>query len=190
MTVSSAVGSRIAGKVLGDYLGSIGKGAINLATGLGSKIGGLVSDVPLIQQIGSGTAEEAAKAIVSNPILKRAAAVVPASVGSWQQGAQALPGIAKGLGTAAGLYGGYQLLSALANSADQQSGRAAPFATQQYYPGSLSLTNEQAGEMMLNQQRYLQQMQLIQARQFASQPQNPYNQASLSDALSKTYTFG
>lgn len=186
MTIPAAVGSRIAGKVLGDYLSSIGKGVLNLTTGVGSKIGGLVADIPLVQTIGAGTTEEAAKAIASNALLKR----LPISTEMMQQGAQALPGIAKGLGIAGSLYGGYQLLSGLANQADSKTSRPAPFATQQYVPGTLPMTNEQMGDYYLNQQRYIQQMQLIQARQTAGQPQNPFNQASLSDALSKTYTFG
>ena len=68
-------------------------------------------------------------------------------------------------------------------------------------PGRLPLTNEQAGEMLLSQQRFQQQMQLIQARQSASTPQmqqaeelaySPLNASSVgnvSRALQQTYNY-
>jgi len=182
------LGTRVAGKVLGEYLSGAGKEILGAAKGLGSTVAGKVANIPLLQQIGAGTAEEAAKGIVSNPLLRRASAVLPVSVPAWQAGAQALPGIAGGLTTAGVGYGGYQLLSGLSKGIDTQSARAVPFSTQQYVPGTLPMTNEQMGDYYLNEQRYLQQLALIDARQSASQYQRgPAQSSSISDAISQAW---
>lgn len=53
-------------------------------------------------------------------------------------------------------------------SAARGNYRPPAYASSAYIPGRLPLTNEQAGEMLLDQQRFQHQMQLIQARQNAS----------------------
>jgi len=184
---TQVVGSRVAGKVLADFLSLAGKDLFNATKGLGAATTKAVANIPLVQQIGSGTAEEAAKAIMSNPALGRASTVLPMSVPAWQAGAAALPQVAGGLVTAGGTLGGYKLLSELSRNADVSMAKTAPFATQQYIPGTMSMTNEQAGDYYLNQQRYLQQLNLIEARQRASQPQSPSSYGRVSDAISQAW---
>lgn len=185
---ASVVGSRVAGKVLGDFLSLAGKDLFGAAKSLGSATTKAVANIPLVQQIGTGTAEEAAKAIVANPLLNRAATVLPVSVPAWQAGAAALPQVAGGLAIAGGGLGSYKLLSELSRSADTSMAKTAPFATQQYMPGTLSMTNEQAGDYFLNQQRYMHQLNLIAARQRASQPQAASNYGDSSDAISQAWS--
>lgn len=52
---------------------------------------------------------------------------------------------------------------------NQRPVRLPSFATQQYMPGASPLTNDQMGEALLNQQRYQHQLDLIRARQSASE---------------------
>lgn len=69
------------------------------------------------------------------------------------------------------------------------------FPHQQYAPGSSPLTNEQAGEALLAQQKFQHDLELIKARQVASSPQVPYMAAygggtpDLGNALQKIYTY-
>jgi hypothetical protein len=48
-------------------------------------------------------------------------------------------------------------------------GTPVAYANQQYIPGVSALTNAQAGEAVLEQQKFQHQLQLIQAREAASQ---------------------
>lgn len=188
MTVATAV-PRVAGKVLGEFLSLTGKDLFGNVKALGSAAEQAVSKLPLVQKIASGTPEYAAKAIVSNPLLSRAAAVIPAPVSAWQTGATVLPQAVGGLTTLGGTLAGYKALSELSKRVDDRSTRTMPFATQQYIPGTLPMTNEQMGDALLNQQRYMQQMQLIQARNMASQPQAQVGIPGLMESIGQTYSF-
>lgn len=83
----------------------------------------------------------------------------------------------------------------------------ASFAKQRYAPGTLPLTNEQAGQLYLDQMRLQNQLALLQQRQMMSgntqmggyqygtgvvegggyEQQNPYS--TLSQAINRTYTY-
>jgi len=205
MTAAASMGSRVAGKVLGDYLSGVGKMILGGATALGAKAAGATSNIPFLQTLGAGTAEEASKAIAGIPLIGKALAAAPVSVPTWQAAATHAPKAVGALTTGGTLLGGVKVLPGLINSigfgSEDSSQRIPPFATSQYMPGRLPLTNEQAGEMLLNQQRFQQQMQLIQARQSASTPQmqqaeelaySPLNASSVgnvSRALQQTYNY-
>jgi len=187
MTITSNV--RVAGKVLGDFLSLAGKDLFGNVKTIGSAVEQGLSKLPIVQKIASGTPEYAARAITSNPILNRASAAIPLPVSTWQTGASIFPQFAGGLTTIGGTLAGYKALSELSKKVDDRLTKAIPFSTQQYIPGILPMTNEQMGDALLNQQRYMQQMQLIQARQMAGQPQSQTIPTDLMSALSKTYSF-
>ena len=65
---------------------------------------------------------------------------------------------------------GYNLLSSPPQKeVSVRPQRQPAFASSAYMPGSLPMTNEQAGEALLDQQRFQHQLQLIQARQNLNQ---------------------
>ena len=93
--------------------------------------------------------------------------------------------VAKAAGTLAPAVLGYALKSGLDLIKGGESGGSGKtsFATSQYTPGRLPLTNEQAGEMLINQQRFNQQMQLIAARQAAESGAGSLGNSGISDIM-------
>lgn len=108
---------------------------------------------------------------------------------------------------ASGLVAGAEnILQPVLNTAKQDK---STFHQQQYVPGTLSLTNEQAGQLYLDQMRLQNQLALLQQRQTMSsnmplgpdqyggnalggsvggyEQQNPYS--TLSRAINTTYTY-
>jgi hypothetical protein len=134
---------------------------------IGGTVGGKVADVvgksSRLASIGAGTAEEAAQAIQSLPLGKYISQA-PVSVGTYQslaRNAPSIAGLAANVATQAAVpYVASQLVKGLTHSPE-------PFAEQQYYPGNLPLTNYQAGQAYLNQQRFQQQLALSQSEQMA-----------------------
>ena len=75
---------------------------------------------------------------------------------------------------------GLRVGEALAAPSTEKKKEAQDFTRQPYTPGTLPLTNEQAGYAYLNEMKYQQQMQLLMARQNASSPYTqPENFAAL-----------
>mgnify|MGYP006268634515 CR=1 FL=1 len=95
---------------------------------------------------------------------------------------------------AAGLTAGAERLMRPAMQSSSRSNVS--FAHQAYSQGPLPLTNEQAGDLYLQQVRMQNQLALIRARQEAASPQFPRIPTSsegifdLNQALQKTYTYG
>jgi hypothetical protein len=146
--MSASVAARFAGKTLGDFLGVVTKGVSKAAE--------------------SGTL----KAITSMQDFADA----PGLLGLVARNPEA---ISKAAGVAAPAVLGGTILAGQRLLVGDQSGQRQPaasvreyrppaYASSAYVPGRLPLTNEQAGEMLLDQQRFQHQMQLIQARQNAS----------------------
>lgn len=77
----------------------------------------------------------------------------------------------------------------------QKMGTPVSFANQQYVGGVSPMTNQAAAEAMLEQQKFQHQLQLIEARQAAAtrqgslQPVPQQELSSLSNLLSRTYTY-
>ena len=92
-----------------------------------------------------------------------------------------LAGAAAPAAVGGGLVLGAGLLGSLAQSGDSmysqseyslpvtRQGTPVAYANQQYIPGTSPITNKTASEVLLGQQKFEQQMQLIQARQAAQQ---------------------
>jgi hypothetical protein len=104
----------------------------------------------------------------------------------------AAPLAATGGITAAG-YLGKKALNAMSSGQNVGDQRVS-FANQQYIPGSSPMTNQAMAQSMLMDQRMQYQLQLLQARQNASQPDFPSiqqtgNPGNLINAMSKTYTY-
>jgi len=96
-------------------------------------------------------------------------------------------------GIAAAGYLGKKAFNALSNKQDSDNQRVS-FANQQYIPGSSPMTNQAMAQSMLMDQRMQYQLQLLQARQNASQPDFPSiqqtgNPGNLINAMSKTYSY-
>lgn len=96
-------------------------------------------------------------------------------------------------GVAAASYLGKKAWNALSRG-QEASNQHLSFANQQYVPGSSPMTNQTMAQSMLMDQRMQYQLQLIQARQNASQPDFPSiqqmgNPGNLINAMSKTYTY-
>lgn len=172
---------RMAGSNLGTYLKNVGV--------LGSKVGSVtqkavtrsLANSPLLQTVGAGTAEEAAQALSNIPVIGKTLAAAPISTQTWQSLAGNAPGA---IGTAAGL--GANLATNIGvppiTTAVQQAAKNAVvprpqrqqvmprFSQQAYIPGMSPLTNEQAGWAMLEQQKFANQLQLLQAKEQQQRP--------------------
>jgi hypothetical protein len=97
----------------------------------------------------------------------------------------------------AGLVSGAETV--LSPVLDRGSDKKADYARQQYVPGTMPMTNEQAGYLYLDQMKLQNQLALLQARQgMMAQPQSgptgygqgqidPYS--SLNRILNTTYTY-
>lgn len=132
-----------------------------------------------IQKLLSGVATEAIGGRISPIIGETATKFVGPAVGL----------------AAAGLTAGAERL--LKPSTQSSSSRSnVSFAHQAYSPGTLPLTNEQAGDLYLQQVRMQNQLALLRARQEAASPQFPRIPSTggggfdLNQALQKTYTYG
>jgi len=173
---------RMAGSNLGAYLKNVGV--------LGSKVGSVtqkavtksLANSPLLQTVGAGTAEEAARAISNVPVIGRALAAVPVSTQTWQNLASNTPnaiGAVAGLGTNLATNVGVPIVATSAQQAAKNAVAPRPqrqqvmprFSQQAYIPGVNPLTNDQAGWAMLEQQKFANQLQLLQAKE--QQQQRP-----------------
>ncbi len=152
---------RMSGGQLLNYL----KGVIDIGGTLGSKAAKAVGGSRRIASIGAGTAEEAAQAIQSLPLGKYISQA-PISVLTYQKLAQNAPAIANVAtnvaAQAAAPYIASHLLKGLTQSSE-------PYTEQQYTPGALPLTNYQAGQAYLNQQRFQHDLALAQSQRMAEQ---------------------
>lgn len=195
MTVES-IGNRLAGKVLGDYFSQVGKSIIGQAGKLGSAAGEYVAGIPILSKLGAGTAEEVSGIVSRAPVIGKLLAT-PKGVSAVQSVASNLPAAAEFLTTGGSLLGGAKVLSSLIGNVSPDSDRSyrpPAFASSAYSPGTLPFTNEQMGESILNQQRFRQQLQLLQARQLAGAPQSPAAinanlQSRISAGLQQTYQY-
>jgi hypothetical protein len=117
--------------------------------------------------IAQGNPEVAAKALSQLPVIGKATMGLPLSMNTIQGAAQALPAVAGGattLGLGLGTIGASNLLA----QAVTPPTRPTAFSTQQYVPGRSPLTNEMAAQAILDQQRFMHQQQLIEARNAAA----------------------
>lgn len=116
-------------------------------------------------------------------------------------GAATLPAVAGiATGTGALISSLQQNNYSLPVQSQSQVTRMPSYAAQPYGGGYSPLTNEQAGELILDQQRFYHNMELINARQRASAPQGMigFNPAlsqnisgqNISNAINRTYTYG
>lgn len=142
--MAASVVSRLAGKALGDFLKS--------ATGALSGAAQTATADYLMAQRGAGG-------------LIGKLAKYPGTVSK-------IAGAAAPLAAAGTVMAGQKLLFGSPDNNRQavtpiREYRPPAYASSAYVPGRLPLTNEQAGEMLLDQQRFQHQMQLIQARQNA-----------------------
>ncbi len=117
--------------------------------------------------IAQGTSEAAAKALSQLPGVGKVAMGLPVSMDVIQAGARTLPAVAGGL-TTLGLGGGAVVASNMLANAVTNPVKPTAFSTQQYTPGRSPLTNEMAAQAILDQQRFMHQMQLIEARNAAA----------------------
>jgi len=117
--------------------------------------------------IAQGTPEAAAMALSQIPGIGKVAMGLPLSMNAIQAGAQALPAVAGGA-TTLGLGAGSVIASNMLANAVTNPVKQTAFSTQQYIPGRSPLTNEMAAEAILDQQRFMHQMQLIEARNAAA----------------------
>ena len=117
--------------------------------------------------IAQGTPEAAAAALSQLPGIGRAAMGLPLSMDAIQAGARALPTVAGGA-TTLGLGAGSVVASNMLANAVTNPVKPTAFSTQQYIPGRSPLTNEMAAQAILDQQRFMHQMQLIEARNAAA----------------------
>jgi hypothetical protein len=117
--------------------------------------------------IAQGNPEVAAKALSQLPVIGKASMGLPLSMNTIQGAAQALPAVAGGA-TTLGLGAGSVIASNMLANAVTNPVKPTAFSTQQYTPGRSPLTNEMAAEAILDQQRFMHQMQLIEARNAAA----------------------
>lgn len=117
--------------------------------------------------VAQGTSEAAARALSQLPVVGKVAMGLPLSMDTIQAGARVLPAVAGGA-TTLGLGAGGVIASNILANAVTNPVRPTAFSTQQYTPGRSPLTNEMAAEAILDQQRFMHQMQLIEARNAAS----------------------
>lgn len=117
--------------------------------------------------VAQGTSEAAARALSQLPVVGKVAMGLPLSMDTIQAGARVLPAVA-GSATTLGLGAGGVIASNILANAVTNPVRPTAFSTQQYTPGRSPLTNEMAAEAILDQQRFMHQMQLIEARNAAS----------------------
>lgn len=150
------IGTRLAGKALGDFL-KVATTA--LASGVESKVLGRLagsanfSDAPGLAGVVARNSETVAKL---------AGAAAPAAViGGAAVGAGILNQLMPGENNA---YAQSQYLLPL-----QRQGTPVAFANQQYMPGLSPMTNQSMAESLLEQQKFQHQLQLIDARQAAQQ---------------------
>lgn len=141
----ASVTSRLAGKALGDFLKSA-TGAL------------------------SGAAQTAAANYLMG---QRGAGGLAGKLAEYPETVSKVAGAAAPLAAAGTVMAGQKLLFGTPSEPKQDSVsareyRPPAYASSAYVPGRLPLTNEQAGEMLLDQQRFQHQMQLIQARQAAA----------------------
>lgn len=163
MTISAA---RVAGPVLGSYLKQVAGGLFNVAGRAGTKVAETLAANPRLTMIGAGSAEEAAAAIGSIPKVGQYISQLPIKTSTYQKVAPHIPEIAGGLTTMGITAAGPAIINQLAKGVKQE---LQPFTNQQYVPGSLPMTNYQAGESFLSQQRFQQELALMRAQQYSDQ---------------------
>ena len=161
------------------------KGYVGKMMGAGKAVKQVLEANPTLATIATGTPEAAAQALTGIPKVGKALGSLPVSMGAVQGAAQALPTVAGGL-TTVGATGGtlyaIDLLNrgvsgpARSNVRQQPAygltvqGGATPvsYANQQYVPGLSPFTNQLAAESFLEQQKFVNQMRLIEARNAAA----------------------
>jgi hypothetical protein len=159
--MAAAIISRLAGKALGDFLKSA-----------------------------TGAVSGAAQSATANYLMgQRGAGGLIGKFAEYPETVSKIAGAAAPLAAAGTVLAGQKLLFG-APSGQQQVPTAAKeyrppaYASSAYVPGRLPLTNEQAGEMLLDQQRFQHQMQLIQARQLAASGEGALYGSGINDIMS------
>lgn len=151
-----SVGTRLAGKALGDFLKVA---TTTLASGVEQNVLGRLAgsanftDAPGLVGI-----------VARNPetVAKLAGAAAPAAVlGGTAAGVSLLSPVMSGNNS---VYAQSQYSLPL-----QRQGTLVAFANQQYMPGLSPMTNQSMAESLLEQQKFQHQLQLIDARQAAQQ---------------------
>lgn len=143
------------------------KYASAVISGGGAGVKSALQGSKTLNLIGRGTPEAAARALTQLPVVGNAMSALPLGMNTVQGAARALPEVAN-IATQLGLGTGTILASnALAQSVITPQ-RQTSFGSQQYTPGRSPLTNEMAAEAILDQQRFMHQMQLIEARNAAA----------------------
>lgn len=154
--------ARFAGPGLAKYLSQVAGKVLDFAGYAGQKVSNKLASNPFLTTVGAGTADEAAAAIRSIPGVGKYLAKAPIS--SYQAAAANLPQIAGGLTT---LGVGTVAPYAFNQLVQYGSRETEPFANQQA-PGGSPMTNYQAGEALLSNQRYQQQLQLMRMAEYES----------------------
>lgn len=143
--MTGPVVSRLAGKALGDFLKSA-----------------------------TGALSGAAQTATANYLMgQRGAGGLIGKLAAYPETVSKVAGAAAPLAAAGAVMAGQKLIFGSPTEQQQvataaKEYRPPAYASSAYVPGRLPLTNEQAGEMLLDQQRFQHQMQLIQARQAAA----------------------
>jgi hypothetical protein len=153
--MTTSVAGRFAGKALGDFL--------KVASGIAS---GAVQEAALSHLLQSREQVDAPG--IRGQLASVLASLPPESTAKLLGATAPVAAAATVVGTGALLSTGQQSDYSLPVQASMQSRRPSAFTTQPYMPGTSTLTNDQVGEALLNQQRYQHQLNLIQARQNAS----------------------
>jgi len=154
--------ARFAGPGLAKYLSQVAGKVLDFAGYAGQKVSNKLANNPFLTTVGAGTADEAAAAIRSIPGVGKYLAKAPIS--TYQAAAANLPQIAGGLTT---LGVGTAAPYAFNQLVQYGSRETEPFANQQA-PGGSPMTNYQAGEALLSNQRYQQQLQLMRMAEYES----------------------
>jgi hypothetical protein len=155
--------NRLAGKVLGDFF-KTGAGMISSAAEKGS--------LGYLQNAVNAAANAVDTPGVMGNIAQFASGMDPAAVAKLVGSAAPVAATA----AVGGLVGALNQPPSRQMYAQSQyqlpmrsMGTHVAYANQQYIPGVSALTNAQAGEAVLEQQKFQHQLQLIQAREMASQ---------------------
>jgi hypothetical protein len=155
--------NRLAGKALGDFF-KIGAGMLSSAAEKGS--------LGYLQNVANTAANAVDAPGVLGNIAQRTAGMDSAAIAKLVGAAAPVAATAAvgGLVGALNQPSGQQMYTQSQYQIPMRSmGTPVAYANQQYIPGVSALTNAQAGDAVLEQQKFQHQLQLIQAREAASQ---------------------
>jgi hypothetical protein len=154
--------NRLAGKVLGDFF-KTGAGMLSSAAEKGS--------LGYLQNVTSGAADAVDAPGALGNIARLTVGIDPAATAKLVGAAAPVAATAAvgGLVSALNQPPGRQMYAQSQYQLPMRSmGTPVAYSNQQYVPGVSALTNAQAGEAVLEQQKFQHQLQLIQARETAS----------------------